>query len=178
MRNDLEKILYDEKMLNEAIVKLGKKISEDYKGKDLVLIGILKGSVLFMADLLKAIDIHCTMDFMAVSSYGNATTSSGIVKIIKDLDYDIKGKHVLIIEDIVDTGITLQYLLKYLGAKEPSTLDVVCLLDKPSGRKVDLKAKYTCFDVPDAFLVGYGLDYAEKYRNLPVIGILKKEIYS
>lgn len=178
MRNDLEKILYDEKMLNDAIVELGRKISEEYKGRDLVLIGILKGSVLFMADLLKAITIPCKMDFMAVSSYGSSTTSSGIVKIIKDLDFDIEGKDVLIVEDIVDTGITLQYLLKYLGAKKPSTLEVACLLDKPTGRKVDLVAKYTCFNVPDAFLVGYGLDYAEKYRNLPVIGILKKEIYS
>ncbi len=132
---------------------------------------------MFMSDLMKEINLPCKMDFMAVSSYGDATQSSGIVKIIKDLDFEIKDKHILIIEDIIDTGITLKYLMKYLSARNPSSLEIVCLLNKPERRKEQLDVKYLGFDVPDHFLVGYGLDYAETYRNLPYIGILKESVY-
>jgi hypoxanthine phosphoribosyltransferase len=177
MKNDLKQILLDEEMLKKRISELGKQISQDYKDQDLILIGILKGSVMFMADLMKEITIPCTMDFMAVSSYGNSTQSSGVVRILKDLDYEIENKNVLIIEDIIDTGITLKYLMNYLQAKNPTSLAIASLLNKQERRKTDITAKYLGFEVPDEFLVGYGLDYAEKYRNLPVIGILKEEIY-
>ena len=177
MKEDIQEILITEEQLKEKIKELGTAISEDYKGKDLVLIGILKGSVIFMGDLMKEIYIHCSMDFMAVSSYGNATQSSGVVKILKDLDFEIEGKYVIIVEDIIDSGITLSYLRKYLIARNPNSLEIVALLDKPTGRKVDISAKYMGFKVPDAFLVGFGLDYAERYRNLPFIGILKESVY-
>ena len=132
---------------------------------------------MFMSDLLKRITIPCCMDFMAVSSYGSSTETSGVVRILKDLDYDIEGKNVLIVEDIIDSGITLKYLLEYLRARKPSSIDIVCLLNKPERRRVDIDVKYQGFEVPDHFLVGYGLDYAEKYRNLPFVGILKEEVY-
>lgn len=177
MRNDVKEILYDENTLIKRIEEIGKEISKDYSGKELVLIGVLKGSVLFMSDLLKKIEIPCTMDFMAVSSYGNSTQSSGVVRILKDLDYQIEGKDVLIVEDIIDTGVTLKYLVEYLKARKPNSLEICCLLNKQERRKVEISAKYLGFEVPDYFLVGYGLDYAEKYRNLPYIGILKEEIY-
>ena len=177
MNNDIKEILLTEEAIKEKTRALGKQITEDYKDKDLIVLGILKGSVMFMADLLKEIKLPCKMDFMAVSSYGDSTESSGIVKIIKDLDFEIKGKHVLIVEDIIDSGVTLKYLLKYLSARNPSSLEIVCLLNKPERRKETLEVKYLGFDVPDHFLVGYGLDYAEKYRNLPYIGILSEEVY-
>lgn len=177
MNNDIQEILLSEDQLKEKISELGRQISEDYKGKDLILLGILKGSVMFMSDLLKSITIPCKMDFMAVSSYGDSTESSGIVKIIKDLDFEIKGKHILIVEDIIDSGITLKYLMKYLGARNPETLEIACLLNKPERRKEDIDVKYLGYDVEDHFLVGYGLDYAECYRNLPYIGILKECVY-
>lgn len=177
MREHIKEILLDEKKIREKIKELGKNISMDYEGKDLVLIGVLKGSVMFMSDLLKEITIPCSMDFMAVSSYGNSTTSSGVVRILKDLDFEIEGKDVLVVEDIIDSGITLKYLMEYLKGRKASSLEIVCLLDKPERRKVDIEVKYIGFSVPDEFLVGYGLDYAEKYRNLPYIGILKEEIY-
>jgi len=177
MREDIKEVLYTEEQIREKIKEMGKQISEDYKGKDLILIGVLKGSVLFMSDLLKEITIPCNMDFMAVSSYGASTTSSGVVRILKDLDFEIEGKEVLIAEDIIDTGITLRYLMEYLKGRKPKSLEVACLLNKPERRKVEIDAKYLGFDVPDHFLVGYGLDYAEKYRNLPFVGILKEEIY-
>lgn len=177
MREHIKEILLDEKKIREKIKELGKNISRDYEGKDLVLIGVLKGSVMFMSDLLKEITIPCSMDFMAVSSYGNSTTSSGVVRILKDLDFEIEGKDVLVVEDIIDSGITLKYLMEYLKGRKASSLEIVCLLDKPERRKVDIEVKYIGFSVPDEFLVGYGLDYAEKYRNLPYIGILKEEIY-
>ncbi|WP_234117040.1 hypoxanthine phosphoribosyltransferase [Clostridium hydrogenum] len=177
MREDIKKILLDEEKISKKIKEIGKNISEDYKGKELILIGVLKGSVMYMAELMKQIDIPCTMDFMSVSSYGNSTTSSGVVKILKDLDASIEGKDVLIVEDIIDSGITLKYLAQYLRAKNPNSLEITTLLNKPERRKADIEVKYIGFEVPDYFLVGYGLDYAEKYRNLPFIGILKEEIY-
>ncbi|EJO5347462.1 hypoxanthine phosphoribosyltransferase [Clostridium botulinum] len=175
---DIEKILISEEKIQNKINELGKQINEDYvSSKDLMLIGILKGSVPFMADLLKKITIPCTMDFMAVSSYGNSTTSSGVVRILKDLDFEIEGKDVLIVEDIIDSGITLKYLLENLRARKPASIKIACLLNKEERRKAKIDVDYLGFNVPDYFLVGYGLDFAEKYRNLPYIGILKEEVY-
>lgn len=177
MNNDIKEVLYSEDELRDKIRQMGAKISKDYSGKELILIGVLKGSVIFMSDLLKEITIPCKMDFMAVSSYGSSTETSGVVRILKDLDFEIQGKDVLIVEDIIDSGVTLKYLMKYLSARKPSSLEVICLLNKPDRRKVNIAVKYLGYDVPDYFLVGYGLDFAEKYRNLPFVGILKEEIY-
>lgn len=177
MREDIKEILLNEETLNKKIKEMGNIISKDYEGKDLILVGVLKGSVMFMSDLMKEITIPCSMDFMAVSSYGNSTTSSGIVRILKDLDFEIEGKDVLVIEDIIDSGITLKYLMEYLKGRKANSLEIACLLNKPERRKVDMNVKYIGFNVPDKFLIGYGLDYAEKYRNLPFIGVLKEEIY-
>ena len=177
MNNDIKEVLYNEDELRDRVRQMGAKISNDYLGKELILIGVLKGSVIFMADLLKEITIPCKMDFMAVSSYGNSTETSGVVRILKDLDFEIQGKDILIVEDIIDSGITLKYLMKYLKGRKPNSLEIVCLLNKPDRRKVDIDVKYLGYDVPDHFLVGYGLDFAEKYRNLPYVGILKEEIY-
>jgi hypoxanthine phosphoribosyltransferase len=177
IKDDIKEILLTEDELRKKIKEIGKDISEEYANKDLLLVGILKGSVPFMADLLREITIPCTMDFMAVSSYGNSTKTSGIVRILKDLDFEIEGKDVLIVEDIVDSGITLSYLIDYLKGRKPSSIEIACLLSKPERRSVEINAKYIGFVVPDYFLVGYGLDYSEKYRNLPYIGVLKEEIY-
>jgi hypoxanthine phosphoribosyltransferase len=177
MNNDIKEVLYNEDQLNDKIRQMGAKISNDYSGKELILIGVLKGSVVFMSDLIKQITIPCKMDFMAVSSYGSSTETSGVVRILKDLDFDIQGKDVLIVEDIIDSGVTLKYLMKYLSARKPSSLEIICLLNKPSRRTVDIDVKYLGYNVPDYFLVGFGLDFAEKYRNLPYVGILKEEIY-
>ena len=178
MLNDIEKVLLSEEDLKKIVERLGEQISKDYEGKNLVLVSVLKGSVLFMADLMRAIKIPCTIDFMAVSSYGAGTKSSGVVKIIKDLDNDvIEGSDLLIVEDILDSGVTLSYLIKLLGARNPNSIKICTLLDKPERRKADIKADYAGTTIPDAFVVGYGLDFAEKYRNLPFVGILKPEIY-
>jgi hypoxanthine phosphoribosyltransferase len=177
MNNDIKEVLYSEDELRSRVRQMGENISNDYSGKELILIGVLKGSVIFMADLLREINIPCKMDFMAVSSYGNSTETSGVVRILKDLDFEIQGKDILIVEDIIDSGVTLKYLMKYLSGRKPNSLEIVCLLNKPDRRKVDIDVKYLGYDVPDHFLVGYGLDYAEKYRNLPYVGILKEEIY-
>lgn len=177
MRKDIKEILFDEEALREKIKELGNDISRDYKDKNPMLIGVLKGSVMFMSDLLKEITIPCNMDFMAVSSYGNSTTTSGVVRILKDLDFSIEGRDVIIVEDIIDSGVTLKYLIEYLNGRKPNSLEIVCLLNKPERRKVEIDVRYLGFNVPDYFLVGYGLDYAEKYRNLPYIGILKEEVY-
>ena len=177
MNNDIKEVLYNEEQLRDKIRQMGARISKDYYGKDLILIGILKGSVIFMSDLLKEIAIPCKMDFMAVSSYGNSTKTSGVVRILKDLDFEIQGKDVLIVEDIIDSGVTLKYLMKCLSARKPSSLEIICLLNKPERRKVDIDVKYVGFDVSDFFIVGFGMDYAERYRNLPYIGILKDEIF-
>ena len=177
MREDVKEILFSEEVIGNKVKELGAIISEDYKGKDLILVGVLKGSVPFTADLLRNITIPCEVDFMAVSSYGNSTETSGVVKILKDLDHNIEGKDVLIVEDIVDSGVTLSYLLKYLEARKASSIAIASLLNKPARRKADIEVKYVGFEVPDEFIVGYGIDYAEKYRNLPYIGTLKPEVY-
>lgn len=178
MNKDIERVLISEEELTKKIKEIGKMISEEYKGKELILVGVLKGSVPFMASLMKEITIPCKMDFMAVSSYGNSTESSGVVRILKDLDFEIEGKHVLIVEDIIDSGITLKYLMNYLKAKKTASVEIACMLNKPERREVEIEVKYLGYDVPNYFLVGYGLDYAENYRNLPYIGVLKEEIYN
>lgn len=175
---DLTKILVSREEIAEAVAALGKRITEDYRGKELLLVGILKGSVVFFADLIRAIDLPLKTEFMAVSSYGAATRTSGVVSLVKDLTTDITGMHVLIVEDIVDSGMTLSYLSKYLSTRGAASIKIATLLDKPERRRVDLKADYFCFTIPDEFVVGYGLDYAEKYRNLPDIGVLDPRVYS
>lgn len=177
MYNDVKEVLYSEEIIDKKVRELGEIISKDYKDKNLLILGILKGSVLFTADLMKRISIHCNIDFMAVSSYGSSTQSSGKIKIVKDLDYDLEGKDILIVEDIVDTGLTLKYLVEYLKGRNASSVEVATLLNKPLGRKVDVDVKYSGFEVPNEFLIGYGLDYNERYRNLPFVGILKAEVY-
>jgi hypoxanthine phosphoribosyltransferase len=177
MHEDLQEIVFTAAQLQGKVVELGEKITDDYRGRDLVLIGILKGAVPFIADLTRAIDLPLVYDLMAVSSYGAATKSTGTVRILKDIELSIEGKDVLIVEDIIDTGLTLQYLRDNLQRRQPRSLKICALLDKPSRRQVDIKADYNGFTIPDAFVVGYGLDYAEQYRNLPYLGILKTEIY-
>lgn len=175
---DLDRVLVTKEEIHKAVAELGKKITEDFKGKDPVFIGILKGAVVFYADLMREIDLPLRTDFMAVSSYGNATKSSGVVRVLKDLDRDITGKDVLIVEDIVDSGVTLSYLKQLLLGRGAASISIVTLLDKPARRRVDLKADYFCFEIPDEFVVGYGLDYDELYRNLPDIGVLSPRIYA
>lgn len=177
MLKDIKEVLFSEEVINNKIKELATRISEDYKGKELLVVGVLKGSVIFAAELIKNITIPCEIDFMAVSSYGNSSETTGVVRILKDLDHEACGKDIIIIEDIVDSGVTLDYLLKYLKARKANSVEIVSLLTKPSRRKVDIECKYIGFETPDEFLVGYGLDYAEKYRNLPFIGILKREVY-
>ena len=177
MKEDLESILLTQEQIHDRIAAMGEEISRDYAGKEPLIVGVLKGCFVFMADLMRAVTVPCSIDFMAVSSYGNATSTSGAVEINKDLSQDIQGRHVLIVEDILDSGVTLNYLTGYLKNRGPASIAIATLLDKPSRRKADVRAKYVGFEVPDAFVVGYGLDYAEKYRNLPFIGILKPEIY-
>ena len=178
MLNDIEKVLLSEEELQNIVHRLGSQISEDYKGKNLVLVSVLKGSVVFMADLMRAITIPCAIDFMAVSSYGAGTQTSGVVKIIKDLDTDVvNGADLLIVEDILDSGVTLEYLMKVLSARNPASIKICTLLDKPERRKAPIKADYAGAQIPDAFVVGYGLDYDEKYRNLPFVGALKPAVY-
>jgi hypoxanthine phosphoribosyltransferase len=158
--------------LKERVRALGRQVTEDYRGKDLVLIGVLKGAVFFLADVMRAIDLPCEVDFMAVASYGSATDSSGVVRILKDLDISIQDRDVLIVEDIVDSGLTLQYLMRNLGARGPASLEVCALLTKPDRRKVDVPIRYVGFEIPDRFAIGYGLDHAERYRNLPYVASL------
>ncbi len=177
MMNDIDHILYSKEMLEGIVADLGKQISEDYKDRKLLMVSILKGSVVFMADLMRHITIPCEIDFMATSSYGSSTSFSGTVRILKDLDRDIRDYDLLIVEDILDSGKTLNYLMDLLYARNPASIRICTLFDKPERRQVDIKADYKGISVPDEFIVGYGLDYAEKYRNLPFIGVLKKEIY-
>ena len=158
--------------LERRVTELGRQISEDYRDKDLFMVGVLKGAVLFLADLMRDISAPCEIDFMAVSSYGSQTDSSGVVRILKDLDSPIEDRHVLIVEDIIDSGLTLQYLMRNLKARRPASLEVCALLTKPSRRTVDLPVRYTGFEIPDKFAIGYGLDYAERYRNLPYVAAL------
>ncbi len=177
MINDIEKVLIDEQELSDIVMRLGKQISEDYKDKDLLLVSILKGSVMFMADLMRAITIPCNIDFMAVSSYGSGAKTSGVVKILKDLDKSIEGKDLLIVEDILDSGKTLNYLTEILMARNPNSIKICTLFDKPDRREVNIFADYIGTKVPNEFIVGYGLDYNEYYRNLPYIGALKRSVY-
>ncbi|MDS1029181.1 hypoxanthine phosphoribosyltransferase [Bacillota bacterium LX-D] len=175
--NDVKGVLLTKDEIAAKVQELGKQIAADYQGKELLVVCILKGAVCFMADLIKAIDIPLAIDFMAVSSYGDDTKTSGAVMILKDLETNLKGKHVLIVEDIIDSGLTLKYLMENLDSRKPASLKICTLLDKPERRKVELKVDYNGFIIPDAFVVGYGLDYAEKYRNLPEVCVLKPEIY-
>jgi hypoxanthine phosphoribosyltransferase len=168
-------ILVQRDELAHRVRQLGEEITEDYKGKELFLIGVLKGAVFFLSDLMRHVDVPCQVDFMAVSSYGSQTESSGVVRILKDLDAPIDGKHVLIVEDIVDSGLTLSYLLRTLKAREPASLEVCALLTKPERRKVELPIRYTGFEIPNRFAIGYGLDHAEQYRNLPYVAALADE---
>jgi len=178
VHEDLREVLVEEVRLQARIKELGRQITADYQGKDVILVGILKGALPFLADLMRAIELDVSYDLMAVSSYGASTKTSGTVRIIKDLDEEIEGKDVIIVEDIVDTGLTLNYLLENLRSRKVNSLKICTLLDKPSRRKVDIKPDYNGFEIPDVFVVGYGLDYAEKYRNLPYIGVLKEEVYT
>ena len=177
-KSDISKVLLSEDEIKEIVQKLGKQISEDYKDKNLLLVSVLKGSVMFMADLMRAIDIHCKIDFMAVSSYGTGTSTSGSVKILKDLNIDLSGYDLLIVEDILDSGVTLSNLRDMLLTRHPASFKICTFIDKPERRKADVKADYVGAEVPDAFVVGYGLDYDEKYRNLPYLGILDPKVYT
>ena len=175
--NTIGTVLITEEQIKARAKEIGAQISEEFAGEEVMLIGILKGALLWMADVMKSITLDCTIDFMACSSYGSSTKTSGVVKINKDLDSDIEGKNVIIVEDIVDSGITLSYLEKYLANRGPKTIKLCTLLDKPAGRRSDVEADYVGFTIPNEFVVGYGLDYNEKYRNLPFIGVLKPEVY-
>ena len=173
---DSERVLISAEELEAHVAEIGAQISRDFEGKDPIFIGVLKGCFIFMADLMRHVSIRCSMDFMAVSSY-SGTTSTGAVKINKDLSEDIEGRHIIIVEDILDSGVTLNYLKNFLMVRRPASISIATLLDKPARRKADVYADYSCFEIPDAFVVGYGLDFNERYRNLPYIGILKPEIY-
>lgn len=178
MKNDIEKILITEEEIEIKINELATMLTKEYDGRFPLVIGVLKGALPFMADLLKRIDTHLEMDFMDVSSYGDSTVSSGEVKIVKDLDTSVEGRDILIVEDIIDSGLTLSYLVELFRYRKAKSIKIVTLLDKPEGRKNKIKADYIGFTVPNAFVVGYGLDYDERYRNLPYIGVLKAEIYT
>ncbi|NNV07095.1 hypoxanthine phosphoribosyltransferase [Geobacillus sp. C56-T2] len=177
MKDDIQKVLITEEEIQAKVRELGRLLTEEYEGRFPLAVGVLKGAMPFMADLLKHIDTYLEMDFMDVSSYGHATVSSGEVKIVKDLNTSVEGRDILIIEDIIDSGLTLSYLVDLFRYRKANSIKIVTLLDKPSGRKANIQADYTGFTVPDEFVVGYGLDYAEKYRNLPFIGVLKPEVY-
>lgn len=175
MEYAIKEVLVSEEELEKRVKELGDEITRDYKGKDLMLVGILKGAAIFMADLARSIDLPVTLEFLAVSSYGNSTESSGVVRIIKDLDTDVRGKHILIVEDIIDTGLTLSYITDNLKKRGAKSVKICTLLDKPERRKVDVPVDYRGFIIPDEFVVGYGIDYAEQFRNLPFVSALKKE---
>lgn len=176
IHQDIERILISEEEIADKIASLGKQITEDYRGEEVLLVGVLKGAFVFMADLARAIELPIEFDFMAVSSYGTATKSSGVVRILKDLDYEISDRHVLLIEDIIDSGLTISYLLRYLEARNPASLEICSLFWKKGEQAVPLKVKYPGFEIPPVFVVGYGLDYAQRYRNLPYIGVLRPEV--
>ena len=179
MHKDLDAVLFDEEKIASIVKRMGAEITRDYAGKDLVLIAVLRGAVVFMGDLMRAIDLPLAIDFMAVSSYGDKAKSSGIVRIVKDLDINIKGRDVLIVEDVLDSGLTLKYLMKNLSSRNPASLEVATFLWKDiAGKQAAIDPKYVGTHCPDAFVVGYGLDYAERYRNLPYVGVLKPEVYS
>jgi hypoxanthine phosphoribosyltransferase len=172
----VSEVLIDEERLRGRIAELGEEISTDYAGRDLLLIGVLKGAVFFMADLMRHLTMACEVDFMAISSYGASTDSSGVVRILKDLDINIDGRDVLVVEDIIDSGLTLSYLIRNLEAREPASLEVCALLTKPERREIDVPVRYVGFEIPNRFVIGYGLDFAERYRNLPYVGVLRPDL--
>jgi hypoxanthine phosphoribosyltransferase len=172
----VEEVLIDQETLAQRITELGAEVSADYRGKDLLLVGVLKGAIFFISDLMRSIDIPCEIDFMAISSYGSATDSSGVVRILKDLDLPIEGRNVLVVEDIVDSGLTLSYLVRALKARAPASVEVCALLTKPDRRRIDVPCKYVGFEIPPRYVIGYGLDFAERYRNLPYVGVLRDEL--
>ncbi|MEZ5098818.1 MAG: hypoxanthine phosphoribosyltransferase [Thermoleophilia bacterium] len=172
----IAEVLIDEDALARRVAELGAEISRDYAGQDLLLIGVLKGAIFFLSDLMRAIDVPCEVDFMAISSYGSATDSSGVVRILKDLDAPIEGRNVLVVEDIVDSGLTLSYLVRTLMARGPASLEVCALLTKPARRRIDVGCRYVGFEIPGRFVVGYGLDLAQRYRNLPYIGVVRDDV--
>jgi hypoxanthine phosphoribosyltransferase len=169
-------ILIDKDTLAARVAELGAEVSTDYEGRDLLLIGVLKGAVFFMADLMRHLTVPCEVDFMAISSYGDSTDSSGIVRILKDLDINIEGRDVLVVEDIIDSGLTLSYLMRNLESREPASLEVCALLTKPERREIDVPVRYVGFEIPNRFVVGYGLDFAERYRNLPYVAVLSEDL--
>ncbi len=177
MMPDVKEVLISSQEIEDKVLEIGARITEDYRGEKPLLIGILRGAVVIMSDLMRRIDLQCELDFMDISSYGSGTSSSGVVRILKDLEEDITDRHVLIVEDIIDTGLTLSYLLRSLQARKPASLEICALLSKPSRRRAELDVRYLGFEVPDEFVVGYGLDYAGAYRNLPDICVLKPEIF-
>ena len=172
---DVGEVLIDEETLAARVAELGAEVSADYHGRDLLLIGVLKGAVFFMADLMRELTVPCEIDFMAISSYGAATDSSGVVRILKDLDINIEGRDVLVVEDIIDSGLTLSYLMRNLEAREPASLEICALLTKPERREIEVPVRYVGFEIPNRFVVGYGLDFAERYRNLPYVGVLSED---
>ena len=172
----VDEVLIDEATLQARIDELGAAVTRDYAGRDLFLVGVLKGAIFFMADLMRRIDLPCEVDFMAISSYGAGVDSSGVVRILKDLDVSIEGRDVLVVEDIVDSGLTLSYLIRNLEARHPASLDVCALLTKPERRENEVDCRYVGFEIPNRFVIGYGLDFAERYRNLPYIGVLRSEL--
>src|ERR671919_1160447 len=177
VHEDIDEVLVSQEEIQDKISALAKQITEDYRGKDLLLVGVLKGAFVFMADLARQINLPIEFDFMAVSSYGSSTQSSGVVRILKDLDYEITGRHVLLVEDIIDSGLTISYLLRYLEARRPASLEICSLFWKKGEQAVPMDVKYPGFEIPPVFIVGYGLDFAEKYRNLPYIGVLRPAAY-
>ena len=169
-------ILIEEDRLQARIRELGRELSADYEGRELLLVGVLKGAVFFMADLMRSLSVPCEIDFMAISSYGASTGSSGVVRILKDLDINIENRHVLVVEDIIDSGLTLSYLLRNLESRKPASLEICALLTKPSRREIDVRVRYVGFEIPNKFVIGYGLDFAERYRNLPYVGVLHADL--
>jgi hypoxanthine phosphoribosyltransferase len=169
-------VLIEPDVLSARVAELGAEISVDYQGRDLLLIGVLKGAVFFMADLMRKLTIPCEVDFMAISSYGASTDSSGVVRILKDLDINIEGRHVLVVEDIIDSGLTLSYLMRNLESREPATLEICALLTKPDRREIDVPVRYVGFEIPNRFVIGYGLDFGERYRNLPYVAVLSDDV--
>jgi hypoxanthine phosphoribosyltransferase len=176
LTDGVEEILVDEVALQARVAELGAEITADYRDRDLLLIGVLKGAIFFMADLMRQIDLPCEVDFMAISSYGAGVDSSGVVRILKDLDMPIENRNVVIVEDIVDSGLTLSYLLRNLEARHPASVEICALLTKPDRRENDVECRYVGFEIPNRFVIGYGLDFAERYRNLPYIGVLREEL--
>ncbi len=176
LESAISEVLVDEQTLRARVAELGEEISADYEGRDLLLVGVLKGAVFFMADLMRALTVPCEVDFMAISSYGATTDSSGVVRILKDLDVPLEGRHVLVVEDIIDSGLTLSYLMRTLSAREPASLEVCALLTKPERREIEIPVRYVGFEIPNRFVVGYGLDFGERYRNLPFVGVLQEDV--